>query len=363
MNKLRFKSYLSEKIDPEFQALIERTRRLVGVRTYSLMADGHVADDVAVGSVLATQDYLYPRAIGKDIGCGMLTVPFDLELKNFVGQIPEFFEALQTHQPLLKNKSLAESPKLPATLECSKLHSYQGEAWERMARIELGTIGRGNHFVEFQYDESGRIWLLIHTGSRAIGQQISLSYADSLKVVSEQGQNFLADMDWALRYAHWNRVVILNNIAELMDEFFDAQRDADRMIHNNHDHIREEDHFGEKLWVHRKGANSCAEGEAVIIAGSMASPTYHVLGKGEALSLRSCSHGAGRCMSRSEARKRVSVKSLLKDCSSTYFDRRKLQNRCEEAPSAYKDIDKVVKQQKSLFKVTRKLIPILNYRY
>lgn len=363
MKKVQLQSYLSERISIELQRNVNRSLKLKGLQHYALMADAHLADQAAVGSVIATKDYLYPRAIGKDIGCGMLTVPFDLDANQFLFRMPELLVELQKSQPLIKQSSLETAPKLPNSLRVEELHCYGGESWSRLARIEAGTVGRGNHFIEFQIDEQEQVWLIVHTGSRGIGQKISLSYEDCLAADSVEGEAFLADMHWAISYAEWNRQLILEKISELMKRLFLSRLLLEEMIHCQHDHIRQENHFGEDLWVHRKGANSADKGEAVIIAGSMATPTHHVEGKGEALSLKSCSHGAGRCMSRSEARSRISTHKLQQETQMVYYDQRRLKARCEEAPSAYKDIDELMKQQRKLVKIKRRLRPVLNYRF
>jgi tRNA-splicing ligase RtcB len=245
----------------------------------------------------------------------------------------------------------------------------------RDARVQLGTLGRGNHFLEFQCDEEDRLWLMLHTGSRGIGQAIrdfhlqraaaegsvsnGLAYVDAR---TEAGAAYLADMDWALDYASANRDAILKAVTNLIRELFGVEAMAQSRIDCHHNFVRRELHEGEQFWVHRKGAVPAACGEKGIIPGSMGSASFHVEGRGCAASLCSSSHGAGRAMSRDAARRSVTVRELNRQMAGVWFDHRLARRLCDEAPGAYKDIHAVMRSQRELTRIVRVLRPVLSYK-
>jgi tRNA-splicing ligase RtcB len=238
--------------------------------------------------------------------------------------------------------------------------------------IEFGTLGRGNHFLEFQADEDGQLWLLVHSGSRAMGKAVTNWHArratktagglQHLDADDPVGQAYLADVAWARRYADLSRRRMIDAAADLLDRLLGVKMDPDSLITCDHDHVQREEHEGQVLWVHRKGANSASEGEPGIIPGSMGTSSFHVTGRGCAAALRSSSHGAGRRMARHEARRRVSAKQLLRDLDGVSFDKRFVERLREEAPSAYKDIEAVLRAQSELVRIGRRLRPVLVYK-
>jgi tRNA-splicing ligase RtcB (3'-phosphate/5'-hydroxy nucleic acid ligase) len=223
---------------------------------------------------------------------------------------------------------------LPAGLAGRPLsHPSLDAVARRDARVQLGTLGRGNHFLEFQADEAdGRLWVMVHTGSRAVGPAVRDHHLDvaarrtesrgiaCLDAESEAGRAYLHDVAWALDYARANRDAILAAVVEVVRELFGAAAITDSCIDCHHNFVRRETHLGEPLWVHRKGACPAAAGEAGIIPGSMGSVSYHTEGRGCAEALCSSSHGAGRAMSRESARRAISAKELRRQmgaCGST----------------------------------------------
>jgi tRNA-splicing ligase RtcB len=262
---------------------------------------------------------------------------------------------------------------MPVELSEARLGSPAlDHARDREGRDQLGTLGRGNHFVELQSDEQGQLWLMLHSGSRAMGQLIrdhhlrgALEGPRDLKVLlaeSEEGHAYRRDMEWALAYANANRSALLRTATEVISEVLGVEPSAESSIQCHHNHVRAETHFGETWWVHRKGAIPAAEGELGIVPGSMGSVSYHVSGRGEAEALASSAHGAGRLFSRTEARRRISVRALEHEMSGIWFDHRLLRRLCDEAPSAYKDIGAVMRAQRDLTRIVRKLRPVLSYK-
>jgi tRNA-splicing ligase RtcB len=243
---------------------------------------------------------------------------------------------------------------------------------QRDGRVQLGTVGRGNHFVELQADEEGALWLMVHSGSRAMGQAITAhhlakaSIANSglawLDAESAEGAAYLADHDWACEYARANRRAMAAGVEQAMADLFGVAADPESSFDADHNHVRLEEHFGERLWVHRKGASFAAAGERGFLPGSMGSPSYHVEGRGFPESLHSAAHGAGRRMPRSEATRRINPGTLDRQLRGVWYDRRRAADLCEEAPGAYKDVRDVLRAQRELVRVVRMLRPVLSYK-
>ena len=368
-SKASYRHWLNEKISPELQQQTQRLLHAKGVKHIRLMPDAHLANDVCVGCVLATEKQLYPAAIGGDIGCGMLSVPINIEA-NFIKnkQAKAIFHYLTINVPIVK-----QTQPIPIELQNSLSTEKLQQFAQRNGRYQLGTLGRGNHFLELQRcDQTGQLWLMIHTGSRSMGPAIRdyhLNYATEksaglyyLNNDSEQGQAYFNDLCWAREYAKANRLQILTQCRNLFAKLFSVTIDTREMIHCDHNHVEPIKLKGETLLVHRKGASSVQQGEMAIIPGSMGSDSFHVMGKGNIDSLFSSSHGAGRCMSRQRARKTITSNHLTKQLSGVYYQLEKLHLLTEEAPTSYKNIEKVMALQKKLVKVTRRQSPVLSYK-
>jgi tRNA-splicing ligase RtcB len=176
------------------------------------------------------------------------------------------------------------------------------------------------------------------------------------------GQAYLADVHWAVRYAEHNRLAMVRTVADLLAKHFAVETDWTTLINGNHNHVRREKHEGEDLWVHRKGALPAAEGEAGVIPGSMGAASYHVAGRGQTSALCSSSHGAGRALSRTEAARAIKHRDFARQMQGIWYDHRRERALREEAPSAYKDITRVMRAQRELTRITRELRPLLCYK-
>jgi tRNA-splicing ligase RtcB len=213
---------------------------------------------------------------------------------------------------------------------------------------------------------------MVHSGLRAMGQAITahhLRLAERantgllfLDADSPGGQAYLRDAGWACRYAEASRRAMMDGVAVLLAELFGVTADAESVIHCNHNHVRREMHYGAECWVHRKGAVSAREGEPGIIPGSMGTASFHVTGRGHADALCSSSHGAGRRLSRSEARQAIGADDLERQLRDVWFDHRLADRLRDEAPAAYKDIHAVMRAQRDLTRIVRRLRPLLNYK-
>jgi tRNA-splicing ligase RtcB len=267
----------------------------------------------------------------------------------------------------------ARAAPLPDGLEDLPLSDPRLNALrQRDGRVQFATLGRGNHFVEFQRDAEGRLWLTVHTGSRAMGQAIRDLHLTgavkgptgllSLDAETDAGRAYLSDMDWARRYAAASRRAIVEAVAGVIETALGVRTVDRSSIACDHNHVRRETHFGEPFWVHRKGATSAAEGEPGVIPGSMGTASFHTEGRGHTDALCSSSHGAGRSMSRAEARGTVSRGRLHRELAGVWYDHRLADRLRDEAPSAYKDVAAVMRAQRPLTRTVRKLRPVLSYK-
>jgi tRNA-splicing ligase RtcB len=368
------RTWLPGKPGRQLERALERLSILEDVVEIAVMPDAHLAEDVCVGTVTATTHTLIPAAVGGDIGCGMLACGFDVEAARIdrtlaariLGALPERVPPL-----VFPPGSL---PSLPAELASRSLASAALERLkDRDGRLELGTVGRGNHFVELQAADDGALWLLVHSGSRVMGPAIRAHHERTtrargpndlavLAAESEAGLAYLADASWASDYARESRDRIAAQVAALVSELLGASELPGSRISVDHNHVRLEEHGGRRLWVHRKGAMGLDAGQLGVVPGSMGTATFHVEGRGSEAALRSSAHGAGRALSRGEARRAISTTRLLEEARGVFFDHRLARELREEAPSAYKDVHAVLRAQRDLVRVVRRLRPVLVFK-
>jgi tRNA-splicing ligase RtcB (3'-phosphate/5'-hydroxy nucleic acid ligase) len=350
----------------------------------AVMPDCHVGFGVTIGCVFPTIDAVIPNAVGVDIGCGMCAVNTGVHLdqhkmdrqfwRSWMGQVqrdvPTGFASFKQPQYL---------GQLERPLRATALQPLLGEK----ARFQIGTLGGGNHFLEAQVDQEGAIWLMVHSGSRHTGLRIADHYSRaavassdrrglpvgrdlaSLRLDEQAGQDYLSDMRWATDFALENR---MRMIGAMLDAFADKvdklniSTDVNRanVINIHHNFARLEDHAGRSMMIHRKGATSAALGQTGIIPGSMGAPSFIVRGKGNSLSFHSCSHGAGRTMSRKAAKRVVTESSFAEALKETHS--RVSMGYADEAPLAYKDITTVIERQADLIDVVHVLLPIITIK-
>lgn len=372
--------WLADPLPADVAAALRRTARADDVRRIAVMPDVHLAADVCVGTVLATRRLLYPAAVGGDIGCGVLAVAFDADAEVLASEqaAARLFRQLKEVVPANRHR---RPPDLPADLIDRPLSDAKLSAVARRdGRAQLGTLGRGNHFLEFQADEDGRLWLAVHSGSRAVGQAVrDLHVATAVKDAcalgrratgslvtldadTPAGQAYLADAEWARAYADANRRAMAAKAAKAASAVLGADVDWKTLIACDHNHVLREEHFGESLWVHRKGAMALSAGGVGVLPGSMGTATFHVEGRGEPESMRSSAHGAGRSMSREQATRAVSEKELRRQMAGVWFDPAAAPRLRDEAPAAYKDVGAVLRAQKDLTRVVRRLRPVLVFK-
>lgn len=363
--------FTSEPLSDEVKKAIERIATSDDVAKVAVMPDVHLAHDVCVGTVIATKELIYPEAVGGDLGCGMAAVRIacDAAVLDDEHIAARLLAGMYDRVPALQH-AVADAPSLPDALLAAPLsHGSLEKLRAREGRLQCGTLGRGNHFLELQEDrEDGGLWLMVHSGSRAMGPAIRDHHRTAATIgarglsylVAEEpsGRAYLADLAWALAYADHNRRVIVAAVGSICEDVLGASLDAATFVTCHHNHVRRQDGW----WVHRKGAIPAAAGERGIIPGSMGTQSYHTTGRGCAAALWSSSHGAGRKLSRSEARARISRRALSEQMGRVWFDHRRAEQLRDEAPGAYKDIGAVMRAQTELTRIDRVLAPRLSYK-
>jgi tRNA-splicing ligase RtcB len=368
------RTWLGAPMDHDVSEAIERLRHAPDVQQIAVMPDVHLAADVCIGVVVATSHLIYPQAVGGDIGCGMLAVAFDVEATAL--QDPEtagrVLSRLGRAVPARRRNRRSLITR-PADLDAVELSDPSLETRRRTeAVIEFATLGSGNHFIEFQADEDGRLWLMVHSGSRGIGPAIRDHHLDraqrlggglrALDASTDQAAMYLRDAEWARRFADASRRAMAIEVGTVTEGTLGACLCWETVITTDHNHVSLESHGGRELWVHRKGAMPAGLGQTGVLPGSMGTSSFHVEGRGDEAALCSSAHGAGRALSRTAARAKVTERELRRQMEGVWYDYRMSEKLRDEAPAAYKDIKAVLRAQRDLVKVTRVLRPLLNYK-
>ena len=376
-NSATVRKWLCDPLPQDVARSIDRLAECPDVRHVAVMPDVHLSGDVCVGLAVAAEKLIYPAAVGGDIGCGMAAIATsgDAEPLGDKRAAIAILDGLRYWVPANRHSRHTMLDELPPTLRGLSLSDARLERIAaRDGRVQFGTLGRGNHFLELQADQEGRLWIMLHSGSRAMGQVITAHHVAIAERQSQRrklpwldsqsldGQAYLADVNWAVNYAEQSRVAMLQAAERLLGEILAVGLLWDTLIHANHNHVRRETHFGREWLVYRKGALPAARGQAGVIPGSMGTASFHVSGRGCEQSLFSSSHGAGRALSRNDAAAKITPRRLAGELAGVWFDVSVARRLCDEAPSAYKDIHKVMRAQKELTRIDRTLRPLLSYK-
>ena len=370
------------EIDPATVRQAEKTARLPIVEGHvALMPDAHVGYGATVGSVIPTADAIIPSAVGVDIGCGMIAVELDVVdsqlpdgLAPLLGRIEQTIPAGvgRGHDQVGRRAEQWLAEHRPAT-ELSR-------DWVKKALKQFGTLGSGNHFVELCVDERGRVWVVLHSGSRGIGHQLAQMHITKAKRLADrlsrrledpdlawfvEGTSeftaYIADMLWAQDYARANRDAMMDGALRQVFAFLGFGRERQR-INCHHNFTQREVHQGRQLWITRKGAIKADVGDRGVIPGSMGTRSYIVAGRGNPQSWTSCAHGAGRRHSRTKAKALFGPDDLAEQMSGKVWLSDRAAQLVDEIPSAYKDIDQVMHDQSDLVEVLHTLRQVLNYK-
>ncbi|MET8297980.1 RtcB family protein [Streptomyces sp. NPDC048387] len=364
---------------------LQNTAGLPWIKGLAVMPDVHYGKGATVGSVIAMKDAVCPAAVGVDIGCGMSAVKTSLTANDLPGDLSKLRSRIEATIPV--GTGLHRDPVDPERLYGFSQTGY-ADLWQRFDYIadavkfrqeravkQIGTLGSGNHFIEFCLDESGSVWLMLHSGSRGIGNELAAYHigvarglAHNQNLVDRDLAVFLAatpemeayrnDLFWAQEYAKYNRAAMMSLFKEVVRrEFRKAKVSFEQEISCHHNYVAEERYDGMDLLVTRKGAIRAGSGEYGIIPGSMGTGSYIVKGLGNERSFNSASHGAGRRMSRTAAKKRFSARDLAEQTRGV--ECRKDAGVVDEIPGAYKSIEQVIDQQTDLVKVVAKLKQVI----
>nr|WTB31954.1 RtcB family protein [Streptomyces sp. NBC_00830] len=360
---------------------LQNVATLPWIKGLAVMPDVHYGKGATVGSVIAMHGAVCPAAVGVDIGCGMSAVKTSLTANDLPGDLSRLRSKIEQAIPV--GRGMHDD-----VVDPGRLHGFPTAGWDdfwgrfegvadavkfrrERATKQMGTLGSGNHFIEFCLDESGSVWLMLHSGSRNIGKELAEHHIGvAQKLTHNQGlvdrdlAVFIADtpqmaayrndLFWAQEYAKRNRAIMMGLFQDVVrKEFKKARVTFDPVISCHHNYVAEERYDGVDLLVTRKGAIRAGSGDLGIIPGSMGTGSYIVKGLGNTKSFNSASHGAGRKMSRNAAKRRFSTRDLEEQTRGV--ECRKDSGVVDEIPGAYKPIEQVIEQQRDLVEVVAKL--------
>ncbi len=375
--------------ESEARAQVENLAAVPVVAHVAIMPDVHAGKGSTIGSVIATRKAIIPAAVGVDLGCGMMAVKTSLRASDLPSDLRPMRQAIEKAVPHGRSGNGGRNDRgawsnLPPRVAAAwaELEPGYRALVERCPALgvgndanHLGTLGTGNHFVEVCLDEADAVWVMLHSGSRGVGNRIGSTYIERAKkdmlrsdrqasvdanlayVVegSDVFDDYVRAVSWAQRFALVNRELMMEAALDAIAKTpklppFTAR---DMAVNCHHNYVVSERHFGEDVWVTRKGAVRAGAGELGIIPGSMGARSFIVRGKGEPRALSSCSHGAGRAMSRTAAKKRFTVEDHAK--ATAGIECRKDLDVIDETPMAYKSIEAVMAAQKELVDVVHEL--------
>jgi tRNA-splicing ligase RtcB (3'-phosphate/5'-hydroxy nucleic acid ligase) len=360
----------------------------------ALMPDAHVGMGATIGSVIPTQGAIVPSAVGVDIGCGMIAAETDLRAQDLPDDFDRFLGHVERVVPAGLGQGHAFANASERTERADRAPAYTGASdlsTKQMTKItdQFGTLGSGNHFVEVCLDEGDRVWVVLHSGSRGIGNQLATTHIEKAKGLMKklfisledpdlaylvedtpEFNAYIADMLWAQEYARANREAMMDAVLGALWDVIGVGVTSGapggghevRRINCHHNYTEREHHHGRDVWLTRKGAIRARLGDDGVIPGSMGTSSYIVRGLGNPASYFSCSHGAGRRMSRSRARREIALEDFVTSMGGRDWQQAKADQLLDEAPMAYKDIDQVMADQADLVAVEHTLHQILNYK-
>jgi tRNA-splicing ligase RtcB len=369
------------------QQLVDTAQMPFIFRHLAVMPDVHLGKGSTIGSVIPTKGAIIPAAVGVDIGCGMMAARTTLTANDLPDNLSGLRGAIEKNVPhgreLKRGKgdtgSWADTPVTVDAMWAQLLPGFERitAKYPKLKNTNnhkhLGTLGTGNHFIEVCLDEADQVWFMLHSGSRGVGNAIGSLFIELAKKDMERYfihlpnhdlaylvegsahfDDYIEAVGWAQDFARKNRDVMMANLIAAARAVITKPFSADvEAVNCHHNYVQRETHFGETVLVTRKGAVSAQKGELGIIPGSMGAKSYIVRGLGNEDAFCSCSHGAGRVMSRSEAKRRFTVEDQIR--ATAHVECRKDSNVIDEIPMAYKDIDAVMQAQRSLVEVVHTL--------
>jgi tRNA-splicing ligase RtcB len=350
----------------------------------ALMPDAHLGLGATVGSVIPTLGAIIPAAVGVDIGCGMIAVKTQFTRSELPDTLRELREQIERAIPLSAGRyncsivATAE-PRVAELEELASQASFEPDSYAGNWRLQLGTLGSGNHFIEVSIDENDDVWLFLHSGSRGVGNKIAQKHIRVAQQVAKkywidlphpdlaylvegttEFERYIAELRWAQHFALLNREEMMDRVMRQMTEWMGKPVIDRERINCHHNFTESETHFGKRVWLSRKGAIKADAGRPGIIPGSMGTASYIVEGLGNPVALDSSPHGAGREYSRSSARKTFTHEQLREAMVGIEF--RDTDAFIDEIPQAYKPIDQVMLDAAELVKARHTLRQIVNVK-
>ena len=367
-------------LDEQTLAQAKRTARLpIVVGHVALMPDAHLGLGATIGSVVPTDGAIIPACVGVDIGCGMAAVRTDLTASDLPDDLGRLLSQIEKVIPAGVGQGHERRPA-DAWLDGHRPRTHLDDRLESKAYKQMGTLGSGNHFAEVSLDDDSQVWLVIHSGSRGIGNILAQSHITEAKAVARrldigledpnlayllegtpEFDHYIADLRFAQAYARKNRETMMDAMLRIFFRFVGKDLELDR-VNCHHNYTEREVHQGRELWITRKGAISATVGEMGVLPGSMGTDSYIVEGLGNPDSYNSSAHGAGRRMSRTRARKTLTPDSLHDAMRGRTWLSNRAKALVDEHPDAYKDVREVIRLSADLVKVRHRLQAILNYK-
>jgi tRNA-splicing ligase RtcB (3'-phosphate/5'-hydroxy nucleic acid ligase) len=351
----------------------------------ALMPDAHLGKGATVGSVIPTVGAIIPAAVGVDIGCGMIAVRTQLTAEDARarGDLAALRTAVERAIPLSAGKYNTSVYDDETARRVEVLEQHDGaESAEKIApnwRLQLGSLGSGNHFIEVSLDEEDRVWLFLHSGSRGVGNKLAqrhikiaqglaakwwirLPDPDLAYLVEDTGEfwAYIGDLRWAQHFALLNREEMMHRVLDCVRGWIGRDVEAAETVNTHHNYTARETHFGQEVWLSRKGAIDASAGRPGLIPGSMGTSSYVVAGRGNRLALNSAPHGAGRRYSRSKARKTFTRGQL--DAAMRGIEWRRTDKFLDEIPDAYKPVGVVMEDARDLVEIRHTLRQIVNVK-
>jgi tRNA-splicing ligase RtcB (3'-phosphate/5'-hydroxy nucleic acid ligase) len=374
-------------LEPKTREQAERASTMPFIHPHiALMPDAHLGKGATVGSVIPTIGAIMPAAVGVDIGCGMMArqTQFTADDVRARGDLAALRIAIERAIPLSAGKYNASVTDARTEARIAELEQRQSaDSAERIApnwRLQLGSLGSGNHFIEVSLDQEQRVWLFLHSGSRGVGNKLAMKH---IRVAQEQcrrrwislpdpdlaylveGEDefwaYIRDLRWAQHFALLNREEMMHRVARCFEAWIGDQIDERaEAVNTHHNYTERETHFGKEVWLSRKGAIDATAGKPGLIPGSMGTRSYVVAGKGNRLALNSSPHGAGRNFSRSAARRKFTRAQL--DAAMEGIEWGRSDAFLDEIPEAYKPVDVVMRDAADLVEVRHELRQIVNVK-
>lgn len=350
----------------------------------ALMPDAHQGKGATVGSVIPTLGAIIPAAVGVDIGCGMHAVRTQFSGNEIrARELTGLREAIENAIPLSAGKYNAGINGPATQARIAELEAKDGIASANTIapewRLQLGSLGSGNHFIEVSLDEQDRVWLFLHSGSRGVGNKLAVKHIKVAQKLCErwwiplpdrdlaylaEGTSefweYMRDLRWAQHFALLNRAEMMDRVARCLSDWMGEQVTAEERIQCHHNYTARETHFGREVWLSRKGAIDASAGKQGLIPGSMGDASYVVTGKGSRFALNSSPHGAGRSHSRSAARRAFTRAQL--DAAMEGIEWRHTDAFLDEIPAAYKPIDQVMADAADLVEIRHTLRQVVNVK-